>query len=234
MSTSNLVTLADIQATADVLAGVAFRTPLLPAPNLGDDVWLKAEMFQRGGSFKFRGAYTFLAKLTERQRSRGVIAPSSGNNAQAVALAARLFGVRATVVMPETVTPTKRHAAEALGARIEICGRTTRDRMERAVALAESEGLTLVPPYDSRVIIAAQGTLGLEIVQDLPTVRTVIVPVGGGGLSAGVAAAVRLAKPDVRVIGVEPEGAPKLTAARKAGSPSSFRTPRASPTGFSP
>jgi threonine dehydratase len=219
MATAVLVTLADIRAAADILAGVAFHTPLVPAPALGENVWLKAEMFQRGGSFKFRGAYTFIAKLTQDQRARGVITPSSGNNAQAVASAARLFGIPATVVMPETVTATKRRAVERVGARIILCGTTTRHRMERAVEIAGAEGLSLVPPYDDPTIISAQATLGLEIVSELPTVRTVFVPVGGGGLSAGVAAAVKLVAPEARVIGVEPTGAPKLTLARRLGTP---------------
>jgi len=133
-----------------------------------------------------------------------VIAPSSGNHAQAVALAARLFGVPATVVMPTTVSPAKREGAERLGARVELAGITTADRMDRAVELAAVQGLTLVPPYDDPVIVAGQGTAGLEIAEDLPAVRTVLVPVGGGGLSAGVATAIKLLVPLARVIGVEP------------------------------
>src|SRR5262249_14633780 len=125
----SLVTLADLRAAQTTLRGVAVRTPLLPAPDLGPAVWLKPEMLQRGGAFKLRGAYTFCAGLSPSQRARGLVAPSSGNHAQAVALAARLFGVPATVVMPVDVTPAKRAGAERLGARIELCGRTTRDRM---------------------------------------------------------------------------------------------------------
>jgi threonine dehydratase len=214
-----LVTLDDLRAAAALLRGVAVRTPLLPAPDLGADVWLKPEMLQRGGAFKLRGAYTFLARLSPEARARGVIAPSSGNHAQAVALAARLFGVPATVVMPVTVTPAKRAGAERLGARVELAGTTTRDRMDRALEIAAREGQALVPPYDHETIIAGQGTAGLEIVEDLPAVGTVLVPVGGGGLSAGVAAAVKLLRPEARVVGVEPEGAPKLTRALAAGAP---------------
>jgi len=214
-----LCTLADLRAAAATLHGVTVRTPLLPAPELGRDVWLKPEMLQRGGSFKLRGAYTFLAGLSPEARARGVIAPSSGNHAQAVALAAQLFGVPATVVMPVTVTPAKRAGAERLGARVELAGTTTRHRMERALVLAEAEGLTLVPPYDHLTILTGQGTLGLEIAEDLPEVATVLVPVGGGGLLAGVATAVKLSRPRARVIGVEPAGAPKLTRAFAAGEP---------------
>ena len=219
MSAPALVTLEELRAAAAALRGVAVRTPLLPAPELGAGVWLKPEMLQRGGAFKLRGAYTFLARLTPEERARGVIAPSSGNHAQAVALAAQLFSVPATVVMPTTVTAAKRAGAERLGARIELAGTTTRHRMERAQEIAVAEGQTLVPPYDHATIITGQGTAGLEIVEDLPEVATVLVPVGGGGLSAGIATAVKLLRPSARVIGVEPAGMPKLTSARDAGAP---------------
>lgn len=218
-----LVTLVDLRDAASILRGVIVRTPLLPdhglTSSLGVPVWVKPEMLQRGGAFKLRGAYNFLARLSAEQRSRGVIAPSSGNHAQAVALAARLFGVSATVVMPETVTQAKRAGAERLGARVVLAGTTTMDRMTRAEEIARAEGGTLVPPYDHPIIIAGQGTIGLEIVEDLPDVGTVLVPVGGGGLSAGVATAIKLLSPATRVIGIEPEGAPKLSRARQAGRP---------------
>jgi len=222
-SAPELVTLADLRAAAACLAGVAVRTPILPSPDLGEiagaPVWVKPEMLQRGGAFKFRGAYTFLSRLPPEERARGVIAPSSGNHAQAVALAARIFGVPAIVVMPTTVTPEKRAGAERLGARIELAGTTTRHRMERAQEIAAAEGSVLLPPYDHPTIIAGQGTVGLEIAEDLPDVGAVLVPVGGGGLSAGVATAIKLLRPSARVIGVEPEGAPKLTRALEAGAP---------------
>jgi threonine dehydratase len=220
---TDLITLADLTAAANRIAPVTVRTPLLPfdaaSEKLGTEVWLKPEMLQRGGAFKFRGAYNFLAQLSEKERARGVIAPSSGNHAQAVALAAKLFGVKAVVVMPTTVTPAKRGGAERLGARIELAGTTTQDRMDRAIELVEVEGLTMVPPYDHPWIIAGQGTAGLEIAADMPDVETVLVPVGGGGLSAGVATAIKLRAPRARVIGVEPAGAPKLSKAREAGRP---------------
>jgi threonine dehydratase len=220
---TQLVTLRDLEAAARVLAPVAVRTPLLPADVVSDlvggPVWIKPEMLQRGGAFKFRGAYNFLSHMDPEIRRRGVIAPSSGNHAQAVALAAKLFGVPATVVMPTTVTPAKRGGAERLGARVVLAGTTTADRMARAEQLVAEEGLTLVPPYDHPVIIAGQGTVGLEIAADMPDVDTVLVPVGGGGFSAGVASAIKLRLPNARVIGVEPTGAPKLTRARAAGKP---------------
>lgn len=218
-----LITLDDLNEAAARIAGAAVRTPLLPfdglSAELGQEIWLKPEMLQRSGAFKFRGAYNFLAQLSEEERGRGVIAPSSGNHAQAVALAAKLFGARAVVVMPTTVTPAKRGGAERLGARVELAGTTTQHRMERAMELVKSEGLTMVPPYDHPWIIAGQGTAGLEIAEDMPDVDTVLVPVGGGGLSAGVATAIKLRAPNARVIGVEPAAAPKLSRARAAGRP---------------
>jgi threonine dehydratase len=218
-----LVTLDDIENAARGLNGVATRTPLLAfdalSERLGVPVYVKPEMLQRGGAFKFRGAYTFLSRMSAEERSRGVIAPSSGNHAQAVALAAKLFGVPATVVMPTTVTAAKRAGAERLGARVVLAGTTTNERYDKALEIANSEGGTLVPPYDDPSIIAGQGTLALEIADDLPDVGTVVVQVGGGGLSAGVATAIKARVPSVRVVAVEPEGAPKLSRAREAGRP---------------
>jgi threonine dehydratase len=223
-ATPALVTLEELRAAAATLRGVIVRTPLLPADplseSLGVPIWVKPEMLQRGGAFKLRGAFTYLAAMSPERRARGVVAPSSGNHAQAVALAARIFGVPATVVMPTTVPPAKRGGAERLGATVELAGTTTHDRMERALAIVRDTGGELVPPYDHPTIIAGQGTAGLEIVEDAPEpLDAVLVPVGGGGLSAGVATAVKLLSPDTRVIGVEPEGAAKLTRARAAGAP---------------
>lgn len=220
---TQLITLNDLTSAAARIAPVAVRTPLLPvdvlSESLGVPVWIKPEMLQRGGAFKFRGAYNFLAQLTPEERARGVIAPSSGNHAQAVALAAQLFGCKAIVVMPTTVTPAKRGGAERLGARVELAGTTTHDRYERAEELVREEGFTMVPPYDHAWIIAGQGTAGLEIVDAMADVGTVLVPVGGGGLSAGVATAIKLRAPNAKVIGVEPTNAPKLSKAREAGRP---------------
>ncbi len=218
-----LITLADLTAAATRLAPVAVRTPTLPCDPasdvVGGSIFIKPEMLQRGGAFKFRGAYNFLAQLTPDERARGVIAPSSGNHAQAVALAAKLFGCKAVVVMPTTVTAAKRGGAERLGARIELAGTTTHERYDRAEELVADEGFTMVPPYDHPWIIAGQGTSGLEIAEAMPDVETVLVPVGGGGLSAGVATAIKLTTPNARVIGVEPANAPKLSRAREAGRP---------------
>jgi threonine dehydratase len=223
LTDSQLVTLRDLEAAAGVLAPVAVRTPLLPADVISDvvgtPVWIKPEMLQRGGAFKFRGAYNFLANMDPEVRKRGVIAPSSGNHAQAVALAAKLFGVPATVVMPTTVTPAKRGGAERLGARVVLAGTTTFDRLQKAEELVANEGSTLVPPYDHNLIIAGQGTVGLEIANDAPHIENVLVPVGGGGFSAGVASAIKLKLPNAKVIGVEPTTSPKLSQARAAGKP---------------
>jgi len=218
-----LVGIDDVRRAADVLRGVAVRTPLLGSEALeaqcGAPVWLKPEQLQRGGAFKFRGAYTFLAGLSAEERSRGVVTGSSGNHGQAVALAARMFGVKATIVMPTTAPRAKRAGAERLGARCFYVGTTTAERLERAEELRAAEGLTFVPPFDHPTIIAGQATVGLEIAEDLPRVGTVIVQVGGGGLASGTALAIKALAPSARVIGVEPEGSPKLTRAREAGMP---------------
>ena len=221
--TRPLVTLDDLNAAASVLKGVALRTPLLYddvlSERLGVPIWYKPEGLQRAGAFKFRGAYNYLHSLPGERRTRGVVAPSSGNHGQGVAMAARIFGVPATIVMPVDASMPKRTGAERLGARVVLHGTTTHERAEKAHEIADAEGLEFVHPYDDAAIIAGQGTVGLEIVEDLPDVATVLVPVGGGGLSAGVATAVKLLVPGVRVIGVEPVSAPKLKAARDAGAP---------------
>ena len=218
-----LVTLGDIESAARGLVGVAVRTPLLPfdalSESVGAPVLVKPEMLQRGGAFKFRGAYTYLSRLSAEDRAKGVVAPSSGNHAQAVALAAKLFGVPATVVMPTTVTDAKRGGAERLGARVVLAGTTTKDRYDKALEIVSAEGGTLVPPYDDPAIIAGQGTLALEIADDVPDIGTLVVQVGGGGLSAGVATAIKERVPSVHVVAVEPSGAPKLSRARASGRP---------------
>jgi threonine dehydratase len=231
-----LISLQDLEEAARGLAGVAVRTPLLPIPGIeslhADGVWAKPEMLQRTGAFKFRGAYTFLSRMSAADRARGVIAPSSGNHAQAVAFAARLYKVPCTVVMPTTVTSAKRSGAERLGATVVLSGTTTLDRIQKAEEIAASTGAVVVPPYDHPWIIAGQGTLGLEIASDMADVGTVIVPVGGGGLSSGVAAAIKLRCPNARVIGIEPEGAPKLSSARKAGQPVTLESSSGIPDGL--
>ncbi|HEX6574875.1 MAG TPA: threonine/serine dehydratase, partial [Gemmatimonadaceae bacterium] len=220
---NQLITLQDLRRAQEILAPVAVRTPLLfddvLSEKLGAQIRYKPECLQRAGAFKFRGAYNYLHSLPEDVRKRGVVAPSSGNHGQGVAMAARLFGVPATVVMPTNVTAPKRSGAERLGAKIVLAGTTTHERAVKAEEISRDEGLTMVHPYDDPMIIAGQGTVGLEIVEDLPQVEMVLVPVGGGGLSAGVATAVKLMLPNVRIVGVEPVGAPKLYRAREKGAP---------------
>ncbi|MGQ0815331.1 MAG: threonine ammonia-lyase [Gemmatimonadota bacterium] len=207
----SLVSKRDIERAATSLRGVAVRTPLLPAPWLSDgvraEVRLKCENLQHAGAFKLRGAYTMLARLADAERRRGVITYSSGNHGQALALAARMFGVQAVVVMPTTAPAIKVAGAKSFGAEVVMEGTTSTERMARALALAEQHGYIVVPPFDHPDIIAGQGTVGLEILEDWGEVGAVLVPIGGGGLASGVAAYIKQAKPDVRVIGVEPETA---------------------------
>jgi threonine dehydratase len=179
---------------------------------------VKPESLQRVGAFKLRGAFTLVRQLAEGG-AKGVITYSSGNHGQAVAYVARRFGLRAVIVMPETVAEPKRRGVERLGGEVVLAGRTSQDRYARAVEIAQRERLAIVPPFDHPAIIAGQGTAGLELVEDCPDVRTVAVPVGGGGLAAGVATAVKALRPEARVITVEPEGAPTYERARAAGEP---------------
>ncbi|GGM09865.1 threonine ammonia-lyase [Deinococcus aerophilus] len=199
-----LVTPAEIQAAHARLQGRIYRTPLVPFPAL-PALWLKAENLQYGGAFKLRGAFNKLLSLTPAQRAHGVVAHSSGNHAGAVAHAARALGIPAVVVMPAGAPRTKLEATRACGAEVVLVGNASEERAARAAELARDRGLTPVPPYDDAHIIAGAGTVGLEILEDRPDVETVLVPVSGGGLISGVAAAVKGLRPDVRVIGVEPE-----------------------------
>lgn len=216
-STPELIGIADIEAAAERLEGVALRTPLLSlVPRDGDPpgarAWLKAENLQPIGAFKIRGAYNALAQLGPEERSAGVVTHSSGNHAQGVSRAAALLGIEATVVMPHDAPAIKVAGVRADGANIDVVGASNEERIERADALATQRGLTLIPSYDDDRIIAGQGTVGLEIVQQLAGLGagddeplTVLAPIGGGGLSAGVCVAVKASRPDARVIGVEPE-----------------------------
>lgn len=203
--TPTLVTLADIRAAAEVLRGIAVHTPLVPFGRPERNHWLKAESLQPIGAFKLRGAYVAAAALTEAERARGLITYSSGNHAQGVARAARLFGVPAVIVMPSDAPALKRARVEADGARVVIVGTASEERRLVAEELAAAQGLAIIPPYDDPRIVAGQGTVGLEIAEDLPGVAAVLVPIGGGGLASGVAAAIRALAPGTRVIGVEPE-----------------------------
>ena len=210
-----LVGLAEIQAAAERIRGVAVRTPLMQVGTFA----VKCENLQPMGAFKIRGAYNMLAQLPPEARARGVITYSSGNHGQAVALAAERLGVPAVVVMPETAPRIKVEGVRRYGGEVIFAGTTSLDRRARAEAEAASRGLTIVPPFDHRWIIAGAGTCGLEILDERPDVAAVYVPVGGGGLISGVAAAIKHTRADVRVIGVEPTGAAKMAASRAAGRP---------------
>jgi threonine ammonia-lyase medium form len=216
------VSVEDIRCARERVAGIAVDTPLVPAVNLaapsGAELWLKAENLQRTGSFKIRGAANAVASLDETQRARGVITYSSGNHGQAVACAANLAGVRSVVVMPEDAIPLKVDATRRWGAEIVFAGHTSLERQERAMQLAEEQGYAVIPPFDDPRIIAGQGTAGLEILEQLPEVETVVVPVGGGGLISGIATAVKELNPKVRVIGVEPAGAADAQDSLRRGS----------------
>ncbi|HSA52100.1 MAG TPA: threonine/serine dehydratase [Yinghuangia sp.] len=202
---TNLVTLDELREAHKRVTGAVVRTPLLPCLHgePGRALWLKPENLQPIGAFKLRGAHNLVASLTDEERARGVVAHSSGNHAQAVAYTARRFGIPAVIVMPDTAPRVKVDATRALGAEIVT---VTPDRRDTAAfELAAEHGYTLVPPYDDRRIVAGQGTAGLEIAEDLPDAAAVLVPVSGGGLLSGVATAVKALRPDIKVIGVEPE-----------------------------
>jgi threonine dehydratase len=202
-----LVGLDAIRAAAERLRGIALRSPLVPFGSTpsGARILLKAESLQPVGAFKIRGAYNAIAQLTEAERARGVVSHSSGNHAQGVARAARLLGTHAVIVMPSDAPAIKRQRVEADGAEIVTVGPASTAREEMAERLIAERGLVFVPPYDDDRVIAGQGTLGLELVEDVPDLAAVLVPIGGGGLASGVASAVKLLRPDVRVVGVESE-----------------------------
>ena len=216
-----MITLADLQAAQARIRGVATRTRLIEFKGLcADDprhLYLKPENQQPIGAFKLRGAYNKIAALTDEQRARGVISYSSGNHAQGVAYAARALKTKAVIVMPDNAPTIKREATAALGAEIVIVGPGSTERQLKAEALAAAHGYIIVPPYNDEFIIAGQGTMGLEILEDLPDVETVLAPVGGGGMLAGIAAAIKLSKPSVKVIGVEPELSADAQASLRAG-----------------
>ena len=224
MEATALVGLDSIRDAARGLRGVAVRTPLLPAPWLEDaagaadaEVRLKCEGFQPIGAFKLRGAYTMVARLPEEERARGVITYSSGNHAQAVAFAARAFGVPAVIVMPVNAPAIKVEGTKRLGGEVVQEGTTSEERRALAESIRGEREMVMIPPFDHPDIIAGQGTVGLEIVEDWADVETVLVPIGGGGLISGVAAAVRALRPEARIVGVEPVGAPSMRASLDAG-----------------
>jgi threonine dehydratase len=219
-----MVTLADIRQAQATLKGISRRTELIafptgaPRPGTRERrLYLKPENLQPIGAFKLRGAYNKIASLSPEERKRGVITYSSGNHAQGVAYAARSLGIQAVIVMPNNAPKIKQEATRQLGAEIVLVGPGSRERQQKAEALAKERGYVIVPPYNDEKIIAGQGTIGLEILEDCPEVETVLVPVGGGGLASGVAAAIKLSKSAARVIGVEPALAADAQASLKAG-----------------
>jgi threonine dehydratase len=223
-----LVSGADVEAAAALLEGVVRKTPMWHSRGLADrvggPVWLKCENLQRTGSFKIRGAYTRISRLTPEERSRGVVAASAGNHAQGVALAARLLGCSATVFMPEAAPLPKLAATRAYGAHVELVGATLTEALLAAADYAERTGAIFIHPFEHPDVIAGQGTVGLEVLEQCPDVATVVVSAGGGGLLGGVAAAVKARRPDVRVVAVQAEGAAAFPDSLAAGRPVALPT----------
>ena len=221
MPAVDAVTLESIQEAAAGLEGVGVRTPLVAVPELAEQagvpVYLKLESQQPTGAFKTRGAWTAVRRLPAEARARGVITYSSGNHGQAVAFAARRLGVRAVSVMPETAPRVKVDGGKRWGGEAVFAGRTSEDRYQRAMELVEAEGLTMIPPFDHPDVIAGQATIALELLEQLPELMWVAAPVGGGGLAAGIAAALAAVKPSAQLATVEPEGSSALASALQAG-----------------
>jgi threonine dehydratase len=216
-----VIGLDDIRRATDAVYRVAHRTPILDSPSLTQafrvPVLLKAECLQRTGSFKVRGAANKLATLSQRERSAGVIAASAGNHAQGVAVAARALGIAATIVMPETAPLSKAEATRSYGATVILHGDSYGEAHEHMERLAKERRLTQVPGYDDEAVIAGQGTLGLELAEDAPDAGLVLLPIGGGGLAAGVAVALKSLKPDIRVVGVQAAAAPAVATSLRRG-----------------
>lgn len=229
----DILALHEVNKSSDIFRDAARRirnvakiTPLIDVSHAVADIdgashrlFVKCEMMQPTGAFKIRGAYNFIAQLSSKKREAGLIACSSGNHGQAVAMAAYEFGVPAVIVMPTNAVQAKIDGVRRFGAEILFEGTTSAERRTRGESVAQERGLTVVPPFDHESIIAGQGTVGIEILDQCPDVSAVYVPVGGGGLIAGVAAAIKMIRPEVRVIGVEPVGAAKMGAALEAGQP---------------
>jgi threo-3-hydroxy-L-aspartate ammonia-lyase len=223
------IDLHDIRAAADRLSGVANHTPVVTSRTVdalvGGHVFFKCENLQRGGAFKFRGAYNRLVVLTPEEAARGVVAFSSGNHAQGVALAARELGIRATVVMPSDAPALKLAATEGYGAEVVRYDRLTEDREAIARRLADERGATLVPPYDHPLIMAGQGTAALELVEEVPELDWLLAPVGGGGLLSGCAVAATGVRPGIKVVGVETETSNDWVLSLAAGHPVRIEPP---------
>jgi threo-3-hydroxy-L-aspartate ammonia-lyase len=225
-----VIELADVEAAAERLDGIAHRTPVFTSRTLdaaaGATVFLKAECLQRGGAFKFRGAYNKIASLDPAVRERGVFAYSSGNHAQAVAIAASLLGTHATILMPEDAPAAKLEATRGYGAEVVIYDRWTESREEIGARLAAERGVELVKPYDDPLVMAGQGTTALELLADVPDLDLLVAPVGGGGLIAGCATAAKARVPSLRVVGVEPEAGDDTARSLAAGERIELGVPR--------
>jgi threonine dehydratase len=215
MNILNLNMLAEIQAARARIAELVLRTPVLEDP-AGSGLRIKAEHLQRTGSFKMRGASNRVT-IAAQGGARHVVTASSGNHGQAVACVASRLGIEATIVVPEDAATVKVQGIRKFGAAVEFCGRTSRERLERAAQISQSQGAVFVPPYDDPYVIAGQGTAGLEILEQAADVKTVYVPVGGGGLISGIAIALKESKSGIRVIGVEPELANDAQVSLRAG-----------------
>jgi threonine dehydratase len=218
-----MVSIASIREAAALLEGRIIRTPLIYSPTFsertGAEIYLKLEAMQKAGSFKVRGAANRILSLKNSIGAGGVIAASAGNHAQGVAVAASISGVPATIIMPEWTSPGKQEAAAGYGAQVILKGTSLEESIEHARSLSASRSMTFIHPFDDDAVIAGQGTIGLEILEDLPDVETISVPVGGGGLIAGIATAVKAGRKSVRVIGVQASACPSAVAARRAGEP---------------
>ncbi|GII23517.1 threonine ammonia-lyase [Planosporangium mesophilum] len=218
-----LVTLADVEAAREVLDGVIRYTPLEPCrplqAKLGGPAWLKCEHLQRAGSFKIRGAYVRIARLSDAERARGVVAASAGNHAQGVALAAGLMHTESTVFMPVGAPLPKIAATKGYGATVRLVGRTVDESLAAAQEYAEESGAVFIHPFDHPDVIAGQGTIALEVLEQCPDVRTIVVGIGGGGLIAGVAVAIKAVRPDIRVVGVQAAGAAAFPPSLASGRP---------------
>ncbi|MYN29820.1 threo-3-hydroxy-L-aspartate ammonia-lyase [Duganella levis] len=230
MSEQKLPTFEDVVAASERIAGVVHRTPVLTSSTanaeLGAEIFFKCENFQRMGAFKFRGGYNSLAKFTPEQRKAGVVAFSSGNHAQAIALSARLLGIPATIVMPHDAPAAKVAATRGYGAQVVIYDRYTEDREQIGRDLAAKHGLTLIPPYDHADVIAGQGTAAKELFEEVGRLDYVFAPLGGGGLLSGTALSTRALSPSAKLFGVEPEAGNDGQQSFRSGSIVHIETPK--------
>jgi threonine dehydratase len=223
VDTDNLVSLDDVYAAREVLDGIIRRTPMEPCRplegKLGGPTWLKCENLQRAGAYKVRGALVRMSRLSPEERSRGVVAASAGNHAQGVAVAAGMLGIHATVFMPLGAPLPKVAATKGYGAKVQLVGTTVDESLVAAAEYAAETGAIFIHPFDHKDVIAGQGTVALEILEQVPDVKTIVAGIGGGGLISGIAVAAKALKPDIRVIGVQAAGAASMVASLSAGKP---------------